>query len=146
MRRRRPWTFSRELRSSWRSPDGVKPGQTSVRPRPDPGQRFHANYTVAGERWTTGSTGARSRLRAMLGCRPPHTAAPNKGFKRPRLVTPGPLLYGRGREVHAWQTPPGAVAKTLPSKIRMAGGNAGLFLYRIQLRTSQGEAAIGDPG
>jgi hypothetical protein len=31
------------------------------------------------------------------------------------VPTPGALTkYGRGREVHAWQTLPGAVVKTLP--------------------------------
>ena len=40
----------------------------------------------------------------------------------PKMPTPSPLPetppYGRGREVHAWQTPPGVVARRLLTLVR----------------------------
>ena len=36
-----------------------------------------------------------------------------KGVERPRSASGGPQPYGRGREVHAWQTLTGAVDKTV---------------------------------
>src|SRR4051812_24304536 len=43
-----------------------------------------------------------------------------KGSKRPRSAPFGAQLYGRGREVHAWQTLRGAVARL--SSVRPESG------------------------
>jgi hypothetical protein len=68
----------------------------------------------------------------MLFCRvgSPRFATASKKGKSDHVPETGTPQNGRGREVHAWQTLTGEVAKDFPSVTETAGGHAGRFCVR----------------